>query len=258
MSTLFFGPDELANVVSFIAAGGPYCHRDALRIYLRIAADYSVYNASAYQGRYHEPIVSVVPHTEHAIAAKLPRVADAARAVATAVLLAYNLDDFCGDPQGARRGPHARRRRAPRAPKERPPRPGVMPLARRRVTGQAISAGCSPRRPCPAGRLFTPRGAGSQSSRPFPALSGRAESGSRPPAGAPPRRGRAKRSAWMPASPPVVRVGNGGVCKHATRSDDGAVASCPRRSHACVAEKRRAFEGCVPSPATLSTRRDAL
>jgi hypothetical protein len=99
MSTLFFGPDELANVVSFIAAGGPYCHRDALRIYLRIAADYSVYNASAYKQRYQEPIVSVLPHTEPAIAAKLPRVADAARAVATAVLLAYNLDDFCDDPK---------------------------------------------------------------------------------------------------------------------------------------------------------------
>ncbi len=99
MSTIFFGPHELANVVAFIAAGSVYASGDALRIYTRIAADYSANNARAWQVRYYEPIVSTVPHDEAALRRALPRVPDMQRAVATASLLAYNLDAFGEDPK---------------------------------------------------------------------------------------------------------------------------------------------------------------
>ncbi len=94
MSTIFFGPHELASVVAVIAAGSSCAQRDALRIYTRIAADYSVYNASAWRVRYDEPIAAALPHDEATIHQARPRVPDLKRAVATAILLAYNLDAF--------------------------------------------------------------------------------------------------------------------------------------------------------------------
>ena len=101
MSTIFFGSHELGNPIAFIAACGPYARNDGhgLRIYARIAADYSAYNARAWQIRYLEPIVAAVPHDERALLCACPRIPDVFRAIATASLLAYNLDDFLDDPK---------------------------------------------------------------------------------------------------------------------------------------------------------------
>ena len=99
MSTIFFGSHELGNLIAFIATCGPYTPRDGFRIYARIAADYSAYNARAWQLRYREPIVSTVPHDEHALRCACPRIPDPHRALGTATLLAYNLDEFVDDPK---------------------------------------------------------------------------------------------------------------------------------------------------------------
>jgi hypothetical protein len=97
MSTIFFGPHELGNLIAFIATCGPYTPRDGFRIYARIAADYSAYNARAWQVRYREPIVASLPHDEHALLCACPRIPDVFRAIGTAILLAYNLDEFVDD-----------------------------------------------------------------------------------------------------------------------------------------------------------------
>ena len=50
--------EDLGNLIAFIATCGPYAPRDGLRIYARIAADYSAFNARAWQFRYGQPIVA--------------------------------------------------------------------------------------------------------------------------------------------------------------------------------------------------------
>jgi hypothetical protein len=99
ISTLFFGSHELGNLIAFVATCGPYTRNDGLRIYARIAADYSAYNARAWQVRYGQPIVASVPRDERALRCGCPRIPDLHRAIATASLLAYNLDDFVDDPK---------------------------------------------------------------------------------------------------------------------------------------------------------------
>ena len=80
MSTLFFGSHELGNLIAFVATCGPYATRDGFRIYARIAADYSAYNARAWQVRYGQSIVATVPHDEHALRCACPRIPDLRRA----------------------------------------------------------------------------------------------------------------------------------------------------------------------------------
>ncbi len=68
-------------------------------MYARIAADHSAYNARAWQIRYPEPIVGTVPHDERTLRCACPRIPDLHRAIATASLLAYNLDEFVDNPK---------------------------------------------------------------------------------------------------------------------------------------------------------------
>jgi hypothetical protein len=91
--------EELANLIAFIATCGPYAPRDGLRIYARIAADYSAYNARVAGPIRAAPIVATVPHDKRALRCACPRIPDIHRAIATASLLAYNLDEFVDDPK---------------------------------------------------------------------------------------------------------------------------------------------------------------